>query len=118
MEEGKPSLIRYQMFLWTVISVLTYFGLILGNIFNSYNNIENITLPDCPQVLLALMGVSQLTYLGVKFTFQPPENSISTITPENGKIGGEATIYGLNFGDKMGSVIFCNITVPEEKIIE
>ena len=37
-----------------------------------------------------------------------------------GKIGSEVTIYGFNFGDKdkMGSVIFCEITIPEDKITE
>ena len=82
MEDGKLSLTRYQMFLWTVISVLAYFGLTVGNIFNNYTNLGGLSLPDCPQVLLALMGISQATYLGGKFTFQPPEVSISKITPE------------------------------------
>ncbi len=120
MEDGKLSLTRYQMFLWTVISVLAYFGLTLGNIFNNYTSLGDLNLPDCPQVLLALMGISQATYLGGKFTFQPPDVSISKITPNKGKIGNEVTIYGFNFGDKdkMGSVIFCETTIPEEKITE
>lgn len=105
-ENGKLSLTRYQMFLWTVISVLTYFGLLLGNIFHSYNNLGALTLPDCPQVLLALMGVSQATYLGGKFAFQPPDASISRIVPNGRKISEIVTIFGSNFGEKKASVLF------------
>lgn len=106
MENGKLSLTRYQMFLWTVISVLTYFGLLLGNIFNNYSNLGVLTFPDFPQVLLALMGVSQATYLGGKFAFQPPDASISRIVPDGRKIGDIITILGFNFGKNKASVLF------------
>jgi hypothetical protein len=102
-ENEKPSLTRYQTFLWTLISIFTYFWIVLVHI-----NAKDLTLPDCPQLLLALMGISQGTYLGGKLTFQPPEASISEIIPDNGIIGDIVTILGLNFGDKgqMGVVIF------------
>jgi hypothetical protein len=105
-EDGKPSLTRYQIFFWTAISILTYFGLVFWAIFFNYNNILNgLTLPDFPQILLALMGISQATYLGGKIAYQPSESSISDIT-KNRKIGETMDILGQNFGDEGGSVYF------------
>lgn len=121
-ENERPSITRYQIFLWTSISVLAYFVLVFGSIINSYNadtnsNILSLTIPDCPQVLLFLMGISQATYLGGKFTSQVSEKpSISRIVPLEAKIGDLITIYGLNFGEKKASVLLDKIAVADDCI--
>lgn|GEM_PF-2196659 len=113
LENDRPSLTRYQIFLWTSISVFAYLVLVLVTVTKNYNNISDVNLPDCPELLLALMGVSQVTYLSGKFTFQPPEASISEIVCDSVK---KVTIFGLNFGDKKGSVLFNETVVDGEAI--
>jgi hypothetical protein len=63
MEEGKPTLGRYQMFLWTFLSISIY---LLQ--FNNYINgpVINSIIPDVDDTLVFLMGLSQAGYLGLK----------------------------------------------------
>lgn len=118
MESGKPSITRYQMFIWTIISIFTYFTLVLVNIRNNYTHIADIIIPDCPTFLLGLMGVSQLTYVGGKFTSRT-SSSISEIVREK---NNKYTILGINFEDKKGSVLIKYLNdkseIVEEKVID
>jgi hypothetical protein len=109
LENQIPSVGRYQMFLWTCIGILTYFVLVGTTVFNSYTNFGNCTniiVPDCPEVLLFLMGISQAAYLGGKSVSKSPNASITAIIPVQGTIGRSITIYGSNFGSNKGAVLF------------
>ena len=73
LEHSKPTIGRYQMFLWTIISVIIYLGLFLQQI-NGISNIEGLTqlkLPDIDPSLLFLMGLSQAGYLANKAVARP-----------------------------------------------
>lgn len=109
-ENDKPSPARYQIFLWTSIGVITYMVLVLGAIYKNYSNMLDVTLPDCPEILLVLMGVSQATYLAGKALSQKNESGISRIIPHRGKLGEKVTIHGFNFGgtNTPGSIRFLN----------
>ena len=63
LEGGKPTLGRYQMFLWTFLSISIYFLQ-----FHNYLNgqVINNIIPDVDDSLVFLMGLSQAGYLGFK----------------------------------------------------
>ncbi|WP_404790226.1 hypothetical protein [Altericista sp. CCNU0014] len=57
---------RVQLFIWTIIGVLTFIFVIF---FRSPENIQD--LPEIPQGFLQLMGVSSLGYIGGKTARKP-----------------------------------------------
>lgn len=61
--ESKSSLDlpRTQMFVWTIISLGVFFFLLCKSLAA-----DNLTLPDIPTGLIALMGISHGAYLGTK----------------------------------------------------
>ncbi|MBN1432838.1 MAG: hypothetical protein JW931_08715 [Methanomicrobiaceae archaeon] len=65
-EEGKPSLLRLQMFLWTLAAIVIYFGSFMTEAFSPGMSIYKFTLPPVDPTLLYLMGLSQTGYLGSK----------------------------------------------------
>jgi hypothetical protein len=71
--EGKPTIGRYQMFLWTIISVIVYLGLFLGEIngISNVDDLKQLSLPIIDPSLLFLMGLSQAAYLGAKSVVRP-----------------------------------------------
>ncbi len=108
LENQIPSVGRYQMFLWTCIGIITYFVLVGTTVLNSCTNFckcTNIISPDCPEVLLILMGISQAAYLSGKSVSKSPNASIAAIIPVQGTIGGAIIIYGSNFGSNKGTVL-------------
>jgi hypothetical protein len=70
-EDGKPAVTRFQMFVWTFISIIAYF-VIFGMTLNSMvampnlEGVENLALPNIHETLLALMGISQGAYVAGK----------------------------------------------------
>jgi hypothetical protein len=73
-EDGKPAVTRFQMFVWTFISIIAYF-IIFGSTLYSMlqppdllmvTNVENLAIPDVHNTLLALMGISQGAYVAGK----------------------------------------------------
>ena len=79
-KNGKPTLPKFQMFAWTVISIIIY----LAILFSSVNDLANANLdelddkckenrylclsfPDIDSSLLVLMGLSQGAYLGAEY---------------------------------------------------
>ena len=83
MENGKLTLTRFQMFAWTWIGIIAYFGLLYLEIVTNLNNIETLFLPGLPVLLISLMGLSQVTYLTAK-SVRPSYFSINEVRP--GKI--------------------------------
>lgn len=63
-EDGQPSLLRLQMFLWTLAAVVIYFWLFLNTVFTADPEAVSIGLPEIDPTLLFLMGLSQTGYLG------------------------------------------------------
>jgi hypothetical protein len=105
LENQIPSVGRYQMFLWTCIGTLTYFVLVVTAVSRFHASCGNIIeIPDCPQVLLGLMGISQGAYLGGKSISK--SSGITAIIPAPGIMDRSITIFGPNFGPNKGVVLF------------
>lgn len=63
---GSLDLPRTQMFIWTMISAVTYVVLFAKQFPGVPGADGRLVLPDVPTGMLALMGISQGTYLGAK----------------------------------------------------
>jgi hypothetical protein len=62
-QKGTLDLPRTQMFIWTIVILVTYIYIFLHHYYSG-----NPSLPDVDSGLLILMGVSNGAYLGVKAT--------------------------------------------------
>lgn len=60
--KGKIALNRFQMFLWTIVSVFLYLSVVVGTVYGV--DAAALSLPDIDPTLLYLMGLSQTGYLG------------------------------------------------------
>jgi hypothetical protein len=101
-EGGRPSLTRFQMFSWTVISVSIYCAQLFST-FLTWSPSE-IVMPDVDPVMVMLMGLSQVAYVGGKWV-SPSSMSITKVYPlENLTIGEIVTIAGTNFGREKASI--------------
>lgn len=65
-ENGQPSLLRFQMFLWTLAALAIYSGLFVTGILQAGVEIGEFGLPPINETFLFLMGLSQTGYLGSK----------------------------------------------------
>jgi hypothetical protein len=65
-ENGQPSLLRVQMFLWTIAALVIFTGQFLVAAFAPAAGIGSFGLPAIDPTLLFLMGLSQTGYLGNK----------------------------------------------------
>ena len=120
LEHSKPTLGRYQMFLWTIISVIVYLGFFYGQISGlggSTAELKELTLPDIPTSLLFLMGLSQGTYLTLKAT----SRSVSFLTivgrypaPNQKKIKTSTNVY-VNFSESLDSATVCKLNFLVKK---
>jgi hypothetical protein len=68
LENGRPSLARYQMFLWTWIGIGLYLVLLFSTVTSPAieANPQLIDLPDIDPTLVVLMGLSQGAFIGGK----------------------------------------------------
>jgi hypothetical protein len=97
-EFGKPSLSRFQMFGWTWISIIIYLSVYGAEIWRDYRNVVNLNIPDVLPILVALMGLSQVVFLGAKATVSA-QIEITKVFPLKVKRGENLSIFGLNFGN-------------------
>jgi hypothetical protein len=97
-EFGKPSLSRFQMFGWTWISIVIYLFLYSAEIMKYSNDVVNLTIPDVFPILVALMGLSQVVFLGAKAAVTS-QIEITKVFPLQITKGGNLSIFGLNFGN-------------------
>ena len=69
MENDKPTVSRFQMFAWTIISIIIYLSFFFSQTF-SPAFVQDLSkgVPDIPQIFVYLMGLSQLAYVGNKAT--------------------------------------------------
>ncbi|SRR5579875_312864 len=66
-EYGKMDLARFQMFLWTIISIGVFLYTVYGEVTDPNVNTIGFFLPDISPTMLILMGLSQGAYLGSKY---------------------------------------------------
>jgi len=136
-EEGRPSLLRFQMFLWTLASLVIYTGLFFVSV-NSVPDIPTLIglgLPDINTTLLFLMGISAAGYLGnqaysgkIERTEEPaqPQSDIpGTASAPNSPFireiivdtNGLVTVLGSGFGLRKETIIIDENRVPDEAIV-
>jgi hypothetical protein len=68
-QKGRITLNRFQMFLWTWIGIIIYLMIVFGTVSEAIvtSNITQLSLPNVDSILVALMGLSQVGYLGGRF---------------------------------------------------
>lgn len=126
MENEKPTLARFQMFAWTIISIFVYLGFFFSQTIVQLDDMNKLVVPDIPQVFVYLMGLSQAGYVGGKATISKLL-SVTQVLPKKGGINTDVIIVGTNFGSEQGRVIFEDgkkdmagnqIPVPPQNITE
>jgi hypothetical protein len=106
-DSGQPDLLDFQYFGFNLI-LLAYF-------FTRFLGAEAMGLPELPDTLVALSGVSTTGYLGKKGLQQDTDPVISSIDPPLGKPGDSITIHGANFaieGETDATVQFGDQSAP------
>jgi hypothetical protein len=100
-ENDKPTLTRFQMFIWTWIGVIIYLALFLAMITGpgALQAVQNLSLPDIDPTLVALMGLSQAGYIGGKAVASLAVE-VTSISPSQGKAGQSISLLGSGFGSK------------------
>ena len=119
LEHSKPTIGRYQMFLWTFISIIIYLGLFLQQI-NGISNMEGLTqlkLPDIDPSLLFLMGLSQAGYLGAKAVARPvaPLTIVGKYPEQNQKNVKRSIDIVVSFSESLDSTTVNNVSFGVKK---
>jgi hypothetical protein len=107
MENDKPTVSRFQMFAWTIISIVIYLSFFVLKMFSAGFIVDTNMVPDIPQIFVYLMGLSQAAYVGNKATI-PQSLSVSKVTPNEASSNEDIIILGTNFGNETekGKVLF------------
>jgi hypothetical protein len=105
MENDKPTVSRFQMFAWTIISIIVYLGFFFSQTIFLLTDVNKLVVPDIPQIFVYLMGLSQAGYVGVKGTISK-SLTIIQVLPNKAHINEDVIIVGTNFGSEKGSVFF------------
>ena len=80
-KKGKPTLSKFQMFTWTIISIIIYLAILFSTVSDisdpdvsdfeqeqcKNNKYFCLTFPDIDPSLIVLMGLSQTAYLGYEY---------------------------------------------------
>lgn len=107
-ENNKPTIARYQMFVWTFIGIFIYLfslsTLVAAN--DQPQEIMKISVPDVDVTIVALMGLSSTAFLGLKAVSNYmnireilPDGSLQDLRP-----GEDLSIFGKNFGEESDTV--------------
>jgi hypothetical protein len=118
-ENNKPSLPRFQMFIWTWIGITIYLAVFIAIIIKpgTLQAVENLNLPNIDSTLVLLMGFSQGAYLGGKFVAsQSSALEIKKILPSEAKEGEIISMFGNGFGDKQDTVLFKDMGAGEIRV--
>lgn len=142
-ENGKPSLLRLQMFLWTLAAFAIFIGSFLTAALSAGADPLTLSLPGIAPTLLFLMGLSSTGYLGsVAFsgtvkktepaakTAQPAQPAAATpllspmrpvpgireIIPRDVKPKGVLTLLGSGFGAQSDTIMIGEDRVPPASI--
>ncbi len=100
-ENDKPTLTRFQMFMWTWIGIIIYLALFIAMITapGALQAVQNLSLPDIDPTLVALMGLSQAGYIGGK-AVATLAVELNEISPTKGRVGQPISLLGSGFGSK------------------
>lgn len=129
-ENENPSLAKFQMFSWTIISIVIYIILFarlltdfaMGSTVNG--DPVGVFLPDIDFALVALMGLSQTAYVSGKWVL-PKSPKIQSVDPEevmttmlHGTSARDVTITvrGLNFGKIKDTILIGSMTIDPQEI--
>jgi hypothetical protein len=123
-ENGKASLSRFQMFIWTFIGIIVYLCIFFGMLIKpgSLQDVQKLVMPDIDPTFLILMGISQGAYIGGKY-ITPQSTEITKISPERAKVGETIFVYGTNFGKDKDNLQFKDkddksVTADKDKDID
>ena len=112
-EFGKPSLSRFQMFGWTWISIAIYLFLYAAEVTKYSTDVVSLTIPDVFPILVALMGLSEVVFLGAKAAVTS-QIEITKVFPLQVRQGGNLSIFGLNFGNDRQDVWLGNYRIRSD----
>jgi len=136
-EDGRPSLLRLQMFLWTLASLVIYTGLFLVSV-NTAEDVEalvHLGLPGIDTTLLFLMGLSATGYLANQAYSGKVEKGIEPAQPETAvpepepvpsspvireiivDTMGMVTVLGSGFGTQKETILIDEDRVPDDAIV-
>ena len=108
MENDKPTVSRFQMFAWTIISIIIYLSFFFSQTFSpAFCTGLSKGVPDIPQIFVYLMGLSQLAYVGNKATISQTL-TVLQISRHEAAPNEDLIIFGTNFGNETqkGKVLF------------
>jgi len=122
LENNMPSLSRFQMLSWTILSIIMYLSTFYVQLAKlNISQLSSFNLPNIDYTMVVLMGLSQGAYLGGKFV-SPTSISIKEIIPDEidlGKIEEDIiTISGKHFGTEKGTLWMGKKRVDEESIVK
>jgi len=113
LEHGKPTLGRYQLFIWTIISIIVYLGIFFAGIagISTAGGLAQMKLADIPLPLLALMTTSQGAYLGLKAVARPVSflTKVGSVPAPNQKNIKISTDVVVNFSESLDSTSVNNL---------
>jgi hypothetical protein len=114
LENDAPSLTRFQMFSWTILSIFLYLSKFFATISIFTISDPNVTvLPDIEFTLLVLMGVSQGAYVGGKWVSPSKPKIFNAAYYESEQ---KIIVNGINFGENKRIVKLNGTPIPEDKI--
>jgi hypothetical protein len=101
MENGKITLIRFQMFAWTWISIIVYISVLFSQTTRMLGDIQDLAIVDINILFVTLMGLSQGTYV-INKASTSDVFSINEIRPCKVELKKDNLIYiiGSNFGEE------------------
>ena len=107
-EDDKPTLTRFQLFIWTWIGIAIYFFIFLAMLtkHGALQAVENLYLPDIDPTLVILMGISQGAYIGGKL-IPSQAMEITRIVPQKATAEQTISLFGVNFGEVKDTIWFC-----------
>ncbi len=113
LEHSKPTLGRYQLFIWTIISIIVYLGIFFVQIagISTAGALAKMELADIPLPLLALMTTSQGAYLGLKAIARPVSflTKVGSVPAPNQKNIKKSTDVVVNFSESLDSPTVNNL---------
>jgi len=113
LEHGKPTLGRYQLFIWTIISIIVYLGILFSQIatISTAGDLAQMKLADIPLPLLALMATSQGAYLGLKAVARPVSflTKVGSVPERNATNVNRSKDIVVNFSEPLDSTTVNNL---------
>jgi len=120
LEHGKPTLGRYQLFIWTIISIIVYLGIFFVQIagISTAGGLAQMKLADIPLPLLALMTTSQGAYLGLKAIARTPVSfltKVGSVPAPNTKNVNRSKDIVVSFSEPLDSTAVTNLNFLVKK---